>query len=180
MHSAEGDTFRFPAFSPSPLAPPPSSFASCFLPLPMWPSLRRLWPSSRSVRHSRSVGEFALESAAGRVCREVGRMVRTRGEVQVHQNHFHQKNFHQKPLSSKNHFHQKPLSSKTTFIKNHFHQKPLSSKTTFIKKPLSSKTSFIKDQFHRKPFSSEKMKRKGGTVSMVSVCVKASPAEGMC
>ena len=63
---------------------------------------------------------------------------------------------HQKPLSSKNHFHQK-----TTFIKNHFHQRPVSSKTTFIK-----------NQFHQKPFSSEKMKRKGGTVNIVRVCVK--------
>ena len=44
-------------FSPPPLAPSPSSLASYYLPLPMWPSLGRLWPSSRSVRHSRSVGE---------------------------------------------------------------------------------------------------------------------------
>ena len=112
------------------------------------------------------------------------------GKVQVHQNHFHQKifslkiHFHQKttfikkPRSSKNHVHQK-----TTFIKNHFHQRPLSSKTNFIRnqfhqKPFSSETIFIRNHFHQKPFSSEKMKRKGGTVKKVSVCVKASPAEG--
>ena len=52
-----GDTFRFPTFSPPPLAPSPSSLASYYLPLPMWPSRGRLWPSSRSVRHSRSAGE---------------------------------------------------------------------------------------------------------------------------
>ena len=71
---------------------------------------------------------------------------------------FIKKNFHQNPLSSKNHFHQKPLSSK-----NHFHQKPFSSETT----PFSSETT---------PFSSEKMKRKGGTVNIVRVCVKATPS----
>ena len=55
----------------------------------MWPSLGRLWPSSRSVRHSRSVGErgFALESAAARVCREAGRRVRT--NVLVRELDFH-------------------------------------------------------------------------------------------
>ena len=53
----EGDTFRFPALSPSLLASPPPSLASYCLPLPLWPSLGRLWPSTRSVRHSRSVGE---------------------------------------------------------------------------------------------------------------------------
>ena len=108
-----------------------------------------------------------------------------RGKVQVHQNHFHQKkissskttfiknHFHQKPISSKNQFHQKttfikkPLSSKTSFIKDHFHQKP-----------ISSETNFIRNHFHQKPFSSEKMKRKGGTVNIVRVCVKVSPAEG--
>ena len=80
-------------------------------------------------------------------------------------------------------FIKKNFSSKSTFIKNHFHQKPLSSKTTFIKKqfhqkPISSKTIFIRNHFHQKPFSPEKRKRKGGTVNIVRVCVKASPAEG--
>ena len=69
----------------------------------------------------------------------------SKGNVQVHQNHFHQNPHSSKSTFIKNRFHQK-----TTFIKNHFHQK-----TNYIKKPLSSKTSFIKDHFHQRPLSSK-------------------------
>ena len=41
-------------------APPPSAPPSCLSHLPTWPSNRRAWPPSRSVRQTRSVGEAAL------------------------------------------------------------------------------------------------------------------------
>ena len=87
---------------------------------------------------------------------------------------FIKNHFHQKTTFIKKKFHQNPHASKTTFIKNHFHQK-----TTFIKRS----TTFIKDHFHQRPLSSKttfirKMKRKGGTINIVRVSVKASPKAG--
>ena len=70
---------RFADLPSAVVAPPPSSPLLVQAFLPMWPSHRRLRPSSCSLRSSRVLGRrgFALESVAARVCREGGARVTT-------------------------------------------------------------------------------------------------------
>ena len=90
----EGDTFRFPAFSPSHLAPPPPSLASYCLPLPMWPSLDVFGHQRAACATVGVLGRrgFALEVSRRKGLPRAGRRVRTNElvrELDLHpgQNH---------------------------------------------------------------------------------------------
>ena len=75
-----GDHDSSPFVSCGSLAPSPPASLLVRAQLPMWPSIRRLWPSSRRLAHGVwMLGRrgFALESLAARICREAGGRVRT-------------------------------------------------------------------------------------------------------